>query len=175
MKRGLLYIFLFIQLVTVAQKGNTFPSLNGFTLDGKPLHCPPANGKYTVLAIAFHKGAEDDLKKWLNPLYNAFIKKEKGSGNFDVAEIYDVNFVFVPLIAGFKKVAEEFKNGSDKAFWEYILDTDKTDIKAVEKELGISNTKQPYFYILDKEGKIVAIQSGSFNEGKLEQLEDAVE
>lgn len=173
--RILLFGLILVCFSSFAQTGQVFPTLKGMNLDGLPMSCPPKNGKYTILAIAYNKSAEDDLKKWLNPLYNAFIKKEKGSGNFDVAEIYDVNFVFVPLIAGFKKIAEEFKKGSDKAFWQYILDTEKTDIREIEKQLGVTDVKKPYFYVLDKDGKIVEMQSGSFNEGKLEKLEDAIE
>lgn len=174
--KTLLVIFGFVLSVGLsAQSGKIFPSVKGSTLDDKTMSLPIKNGKYTVLAIAYHRDAEDDLKKWLNPLYDNFMKKEKGSTNFDLAEVYDVNFVFVPMISGFKRIAEDFKKGTDKSFWPYIMDTEKTDIKDLQKQLGVEDNKIPYFYILDKDGKIIESQSGKFTEQKMEKLEDAIE
>lgn len=165
---------LLVSLCLSAQKGKVFPSVKGVMLDDKAAALPVKNGKFTIVAIAFHRSAEDDLKKWLNPLYENFMKKEKG-GNFDMAEIYDVNFVFVPMIAGFKKIAEEFKSGTDKQFWQYIMDTEKTDVKELQKQLGVEDNKIPYFLVLNNEGKIVESQSGKFSEDKLEKLQDAID
>lgn len=175
MKKLLIYFLVGSSFLLKAQSGKTFPSVKGTTLDDKAISLPAKNGKYTVLAIAYHRGAEDDLKKWLNPLYDNFMRKEKGTSNFDLAEVYDVNFVFVPMIAGFKRIADEFKGGTDKAFWPYIMDTEKTDIKELQKQLGVEDNKIPYFYVLDKDGKIVESQSGKFSEAKMEKLEDAIQ
>jgi hypothetical protein len=158
-----------------AQKGKKFPEVKGTLLNDKSCSLPIINGKYTLVAIAYNRDAEDFLKQWLNPLYDNFMKKEKGSSNFDMAELYDVNFVFVPMIAGFKKVAEDFKNGTDKEFWPYILDTEKTDIKELQKQLEVKDNKIPYFYVLNKEGVIVAFESGKFTSQKLTNLEEAIE
>ncbi len=55
------------------------------------------------------------------------------------------------------------------------MDTEKTDIKDLQKLLGVEDNKIPYFYILDKDGKIIESQSGKFTEQKMEKLEDAIE
>ena len=157
-----------------AQKGKTFPSLKGVTLDKKGAILPMNNGKYSIVAIAFQQGAQEDLKKWLNPLYSNFMKKEE-PGNFDMAELYDVNFIFVPVISGFKKIAEDFKSGTDKEFWPHIMSAEVADVKELEKQLGVEDNKIPYFYVLDKDGKIVEAQSGKFSDDKLEKLQDAIE
>lgn len=172
MKNLILAYTLLITGVVFAQKGKSFPVINGTSLDEKTMALPIKNGKETIVAIAFHRGAEEELKKWLNPLYYTFIKKPKGSNKLDMSEIYDVNFVFVPMISGFKKVAEDFKKGTDKEFWPYIMDTEKTDIKALQKELGVDDNKIPYFFVLDKNGKIIEMQSGKFKEEKVEKLEE---
>lgn len=161
-------------LITNAQKGKDFPVITGTFLNGKSITLPIKNGKETIVAIAFHRGAEDELKKWLNPLYYTFIKKEKGKSKLDMSEVYDVNFVFIPMISGFKKIAEDFKSGTDKEFWPYIMDTEKTDIKAVQKQLGITDNKIPYFFVVDKNGKILEAQNGDFSEDKVDALEEAV-
>ncbi|MGZ3900147.1 MAG: TlpA family protein disulfide reductase [Bacteroidia bacterium] len=175
MKKITCVIAILCSLATVAQKGKMFPAITGTTLNDKPIKLPVNNGKQTVVAIAYHRGAEDALKKWLNPLYYTFIKKEKGTSTFDVAELYDVNFVFVPMISGFKKIANDFKAGTEKEFWPYIMDTEKSDIKGVQEQLGAKDNKIPYFYILDKDGKVIESVSGDYTEDKMDKLEDAVE
>lgn len=175
MRKIILTSILFIAANISAQVGKIFPTINGVSLNDKAMTLPIKNNKQTIVAIAFNKAAEDELKKWLNPLYYTFIKKPKGSTNFDMSEIYDVNFVFIPMISGFKKIKEDFKNSTDKQFWDYIMDTEKTDIKAQQKLLEISNNKIPYFFVLDKAGKILEVQSGDFSEAKVDKLEDAVE
>jgi hypothetical protein len=173
MKQVLLTLALCASLSVFSQKGKQFPTINGKSLSDKAMSLPIKNNKNTIVAIAFHRGAEDDLKKWLNPLYYTFIKKPKGQTNFDMAEIYDVNFVFVPMISGFKKIADDFKASTDKEFWPYIMDTEKADIKGIQKELGIDDNKIPYFFVLDKDGKILEVQSGAYKEPKVEKLEEA--
>ena len=175
MKNIVLFIILSWSIKTVAQTGKVFPLMAGVLLDGKIINLPLKNGKFTVVAIAYNRNAEEELKQWLNPLYNLFIVKKESGSNFDMAEIYDVNFVFIPLISGFKKIANDFKAGTDKEFWPYIMDTDKTDIIDVQKQLKVSDNKIPYFYVLDKSGKIVEVQSGNFTEEKLDKIEDAIE
>ncbi|MCE3227402.1 MAG: hypothetical protein K0S32_1953 [Bacteroidetes bacterium] len=174
MKKLLFACTIVLTLSATAQKGKAFPSIIGKTLDEKAVNLPIKNNKQTIVAIAFHRGAEDELKKWLNPLYYTFMKKEKGKSNFDVSEIYDVNFVFVPMISGFKKIADDFKSGTQKEFWPYIMDTEKSDIKGVQKALGITDSKIPYFFVVDKDGKILEVQSGDYSEAKVDALEEAV-
>ncbi len=175
MKKNLLVLFVLAVVAIKAQTVKSFPQVNGVTLEDKKLTIPVKNNKYSVIAIAFHRDAEDQLKEWLNPLYDNFMVKEKKPGNFDMSDFYDVNFVFIPMINGFKRIADEFKSGTDKRFWQYILDTEKTDIKGLQKSLGVTNNKEPYFFILDKEGNVVAFEHGKFDKGKMSALEDAIE
>ncbi len=151
-----------------------FPEIKGTTLEGKKLRIPTNNNKYSVIAIAFHRDAEEALKRWLQPLYDSFIKKD-GGDPFDLSEFYDVNFTFIPMIEGFKRVAEEFRKNTDAFFWPYVLDTEKADIKSLQNELGIDDPQIPYFFVLDKRGMVVAKVQGNFSEEKLSKLEDAVE
>lgn len=174
MRKSAILILVCLFTSGFSQKGKIFPGINGLSLEDKAMALPIKNGKETIVAIAFHKGAEEELKKWLNPLYYTFIKKPKGTNKLDMSEIYDVNFVFVPMISGFKKIAEDFKKGTDKEFWPYIMDTEKTDIKAIQKELDIVDNKIPYFFVLDKAGKIIEVQSGKFKEEKVDKLEEVL-
>ncbi|MES2679331.1 MAG: hypothetical protein V4635_05570 [Bacteroidota bacterium] len=174
MKKAAIVLSICLCFNIKAQVGKMFPIMNGTSLDDKIINMPMKNNKFTIVAIAYHRGAEEDLKKWLNPLYNMFIVKNKDGSNFDMAEIYDVNFVFVPMISGFKMIAKDFKASTDKEFWPYIMDTEKTDIKEIQKELGATDNKIPYFYVLDKSGKIVHAEKGSFSEDKMDAIQEAV-
>ena len=79
--------------------------------------------------------------------------KPKGKPAFGQT-VYDVNFIFIPLIGGLKKVREDFKATTDKGFWSYIMDTDKFDMKLQADLLGIKDKSIPYIMVLDKNGKI---------------------
>jgi hypothetical protein len=173
--KGLLCVILTLVSFILKPQAIIFPALSGVNLNGGSVHVPVSNGKYSVLAIAFSRKAEDDLRRWLNPLYETFVKVEKSAGGMSSSEINNVNFYFIPLISGFKKLADDFKKGTDKEYWQYIIDTEKTDIKAIEKKLSIKDDDVPYFFVLDKEGKIIETQSGNFQSPKLDKLEDAVE
>ena len=162
---------LVIALTASAQKGKVFPTIIGETLNNKAISLPIKNGKQTVVAMVFNRSAEDELKKWLNPLYSTFMDKQKT--DFDMSAGHDVNFVFIPMIGGMKKMIADFKEGTDKAFWPYIMDTDKTDMKVQQKILEIKDNSIPYIMILDKDGKILDLQSGKYTEDKIEKLEEA--
>ncbi len=176
MKYVLIFLALFISFCFSAQVGKVFPPIQGKTLDDKLISVPSKNGKYSVIAIAFSRQAEDDLKKWLNPLFQTFIKDEKENNKgMDMADVYDVNFVFVPMITGFKRIADEFKKDTDPQFWKYIMDTEKTDINSLQKSMLIEDSKIPYFFVLDASGKVLEVQSGKFLPAKIDKLEDAIE
>ena len=174
MKIFLTIIVLAATLTCGAQKGKTFPNTNGATLDEKEKSIPFINGKVSILAVAFHRGAEDELKKWLNPLYNTFVIKSKAK-TLDMSTSYDVNFLFVPMIAGIKMISDEFKASTDKAYWPFVLDTKKSDMKAAATSLGITDRKIPYIFILDKNGAIIDVQMGEYSEAKIDAMEEAME
>jgi len=172
--------FIFISTIALtlnmsAQKEKLFPEILGISLTEKNMSLPEKNGKFTIVAVAFHKGAEDELKKWLNPLYDTFMNKAKGKNNMNMSESHDVNFFFLPVIGGLKIVARQFKESTDKAFWPYIMDTDKCDIKAQAKKLGVTDLKIPYIFVLDKDGKVIEFQNGNYKEDKIDALEEAID
>jgi hypothetical protein len=165
-------LLLFVLNSQAQQVGKTFPKINGFDLSDKALTLPQKNGKYTIVAIAYLREAEPEMRKWLNPLFEEFVNKDKGA--LDMSDGHDVNFYFVPMISGLKNAKMDYKNNTDKGFWPYVMDTDKYDIKGMQKELGVENPKIPYFYVLDKDGKIVNVQSGKYTEEKMEQMGEAI-
>jgi hypothetical protein len=174
-KTTIIVLSALVSIPAGAQNPVNFPVVKGETLDNKVITIPHTNTKYTIIGVAFNRHAEDELKRWLNPMYETFIKDESGGGGFDMAEYHDVNFIFIPMIAGLSTVADDFKKGTDKQFWPYILDIEKKDAKELERVLNVKDNKIPYFYAVDPNGKILEMVSGSYSSDKLDKLEEAVD
>jgi hypothetical protein len=151
-----------------------FPLISGITLDDKQVSVPYSNGKYSVVGIAFSRKAEEDLKKWVEPLYDSFVKKEETAGQFDFADLMDVNFLFIPLVSGFKKIVGNFKKRSDEHYWPYILNPEKSPVNEIRRKLEVQDKEHPYFYVLDQSGTIIEMVTGQYSQAKLEKLENAV-
>lgn len=173
------YLFLYQILLCIsagsAQVGAAFPQIRGSLLDGRTVKLPLNNNKFSIVAIVFDRAAGEDLKMWLDPIYERFLVKSEENVIFDVAEIYDVNVVFIPMIEGFKRVATSFKAGTDKDFWPYVMDAEDLDIRESKKLLTGVDSKVPYLYVINNEGKIVLVQTGKYTEAKMEAIEEILE
>lgn len=178
MKKSLILIaiILFFAPLYRAQQpiGKTFPDLIGETLDDKAVQLPrDTKGKITLIGMAYSKDAEKELETWLNPVYNKFIAK---TGMFDGD--YDVNLYFIPMFTGVNQVTagttkKKVKEETDKQFHPYVLFY-KGDLKKYREQLDFEKSNKPYFFVLDKEGKIIATTSGAYSDEKMEELEDKI-
>ena len=175
MKNILSILTICICLNTSAQTKPTFPTLAGHTLEGTAITLPeqPAK-KFSIIGICFKRTAEENLKTWITPMYETFVAKANGTDYFDVANYYDVNYFFIPLISGFKKAANDFKASTQKELWKNVIDCD-TDIKLLKEQLKPSDDNQPYFFVLDLNGKIIEVVSGKFSEAKMDKLQEAID
>ncbi len=179
MKLSTLILLLALSISTIAQnsKGKQFPNLTGESFSGKTVNIPAdTKGKVSVIGVCFSKAAEDDLKTWLNPMYNMFVVKKDTSDFFSAAVNYDVNFFFIPMLNKVNQVfekgsKEKIKNGTDKDFWPYILFYNGA-IKPYKEDFAIEDSKIPYFFVLDKNGKILHVESGKYSEKKMDNIEN---
>lgn len=174
MKYLLSILTLTICLTITAQKG-PFPKMDGHTLEGTSISIPIVNTKkYTVVGICYKRSAEEDLKTWIQPMYDVFVAKPKGTDYFDVASYFDVNYYFVPLISGFKKAAADFKAATQPDLWKNVIDCD-TDIKLLKEQMKPTDDNIPYFYVIDTTGKIVEVVSGKYSEAKMDKIQEAID
>lgn len=175
MKNTLSMLSICLCLNISAQTKPTFPTLAGHTLEGTAITLPeqPAK-KFSIIGICFKRSAEENLKTWITPMYETFVAKANGTDYFDVANYYDVNYFFIPLISGFKKAANDFKASTQKELWKNVIDCD-TDIKLLKEQLKPSDENQPYFFVLDLNGKIVEVVSGKYSEDKMDKLQEAID
>ena len=152
--------------------GNMFPTLNGETLDGNSITLPNSTkGKFTLIGLAFSGKAEDELRTWFDPAYQKFIAK---SGMFD--DMYDVNVYFIAMFTGANKALmnasmKRMKKSDNKELYPYVLYY-KGQVKTYKEDLNMPARDTPYFFILDKTGKIAYKTSGTFKDRKFDEMDE---
>ena len=179
MKNIIALLFTTVSLVVSAQNGtgSAFPACSGETFSGKSIDIPTSTkGTTTILWLAFSRKAEEDLKTWLNPVYNLFVVKKDTSDYFSAAVNYDVNFYFIPMLNKVNQALgdkEKIKKDTDKEFWPYIMFF-KGDVKPFIQSLKIEDKDIPYFFVLDGNGKIVHVEKGKYSDAKMDKIEDFI-
>ncbi|WP_017730570.1 hypothetical protein [Nafulsella turpanensis] len=168
----------FLGLDLIAQTGQSFPSIEGETIDKQALSIPEdTKGKYTLVGMAFSKKSDDELESWFNPVYTRFLQDAGNAGLFaDFA--YDVNVYFVPMFSGLKKAAagtakRKALKKVDERLHPHIMFY-VGEINSYRDALKLEERDQPYFFVLDKEGKIVYATSGAYSEKKMEEVETII-
>jgi len=179
MKNTIIYItILLLSWEGFAQIGHQFPLMHAKKLDDHEVVLPQStHGKFTLIGLAYSKEAETDLATWFQPVYETFIHKDKG-GVFEV-ESYDIHLFFVPMFTGLNQAAhgkavKEMKASVDKTLWPYIL-IYKGEVQTYKTQLLMDKKELPYFFVLDKNGKVVYKTSGKYSDHKMEEIEKLLE
>ncbi len=163
----LILLFAFLHGGVFAQQ---FPSLSGTTLEGKTVKIPDnTNGKFTIVGLTNSQKSQQMLSEWTQEIYNYFV--------MDPA--YDLNVYVVPMLGGIKELAagtveKEMKKGLDPSFYKHFL-LYRGDVAPYRQSLNMTQKEIPYFFVLDKTGKIVYSTSGAYSDDKLEKMEEAME
>jgi hypothetical protein len=156
-------------------KGRAFPSISGEIMANDKIITIPEDtrGKFTLVAMAYSKGAEKDLETWLQPSFDKFIAK---TGMWDAT--MDVNLYFIPMFTGVNKATagparKKIKDKTDKQLLPHILFY-VGDLDKYRNELDFEKRDTPYFFVIDKNGKIVHAVSGAYSDKKMETIEDII-
>lgn len=162
----------------MAQMGNKFPEIKGETVSDQKVNLPEdTGGKYTLVGMAFSKKSDDDLQSWFRPVYERFLQESGNAGLFaDFA--YDVNVFFIPMFSGLKKAAagpakRKALKKVDAGLHDHILFY-VGEIKSYREALHLDEKDLPYFFVLDKQGKIVYATTGAYSVGKMEEVEEVL-
>jgi hypothetical protein len=173
----LLLVFAALSLSSAQVIGKMFPAMEAETVEDKKVKLPDqAKGKYTLLGLAYSKKSEDELNGWFQPVFEKFIQKNKGL--FEGFG-YDVNVYFVPMFTGVNAAAtgtakkKALKN-IDPNLLPYILFY-KGELKPYKEALDFEKKDVPYFFVLDKDGKILFATSGAFSTKKMDEVEAVLE
>lgn len=149
-----------------AQVGKQFPTMDCSKLDGKEHLVLPLKEteKFTLIGLAFSKKSEADLRTWYKPIYDKFIAKPT---NVLIADDpYDVELFFVPMFTGVNAAAagaasKQMKKGVSPVIGDHIL-VFKGKLKEYKAALNMGKKDVPYFFVLDKDGKIAYSTSGPY-------------
>lgn len=157
--------------------GKNFPYMEAETVEDQVVKLPEAvQGKFTLLGLAYSKKSEDELNSWFQPVFEKFIQKNKGL--FESFG-HDVNVYFIPMFTGVNAAAtgtakrKAIKN-VDPQLLPYILFY-KGELKTYKDTLDFEKKDVPYFFVLDKTGKIVYATSGKYSKTKMDAVEDVLE
>ena len=157
--------------------GKVFPDMETQTVEDATVNLPAtAKGKFTLIGLAYSKKSEDELNSWFQPVFQKFIQKNSGIfGAFG----YDVNVYFVPMFTGVNAAAtgtakKKAAKNIDPNLLPYILFY-KGELKSYKEALDFEKKDIPYFFVLDKEGKIVYATSGKYSSRKMDEIEEVLE
>jgi len=161
--------------------GKVFPNMETSTADGINVVLPTdTKGKFTLLGMAFSKKSEDELNTWIEPVFWKFINKPDGKmdqlfGN----QSYDVNAYFVPMFTGIKTAAtgtakkQALKKMDPRLIPSILFYQGK--LEPYRDALDFQKKDIPYFFVLDKDGKIIYATSGIYTEEKMGEVEELLD
>jgi hypothetical protein len=177
----ILSVLIFIFNTALAQEGQKYPAMSGDDLHDKHTALPQNNGKVSLIAIAYSEESEAYLKDWRQPLFDLFVQAP-GTDLFEF-DAYDANLKFVVLLTGIKKAAEgkvrsKMEDNVQEHWKEHIVIIKGKTLDHYPT-LHLGKTKgervKPYFFLLDKSGKIVYATSGEYTTEKQQELEDKLQ
>ncbi len=179
MKSALLALIVLLgTLNLMAQNGKEFTNIRGETLEGKSLTLPSdTKGKVTLVALAYSAKSDKYLKDWLEPIYRNFINPP--SSTFMPSIPYDVNIYFIALLKGLAKSAKgkvesSLNKNLDPDYYKHtLISTD--DFKPLKSALDLGKKDNPYFFVLDKDGKILYSTEGVYAKYKMQEIVDQVD
>lgn len=171
MKLAITALLALFVLTSFGQVGKPFPELPGQTLDNREIIVPTdTKDKLTIVGMAYSKKSEDILKGWYEPMFNKFVLKR---GIMD--HLYDVNFFFIPMYTGAKKMAYEIsmdkmRESNRKDLYPYLLFY-KGELEPYVSVLKMEEKELPYLFIIDREGNVLYRTKGLYSEKKMEEIE----
>ena len=170
----------FLLLITIpfnlfSQEGDQFPSIEVNDLNEKPLVIPKdTKGKYTLVGVAFSEDAQEDLYTWSQPVFSEFL-----DDNNLASLVYDPNMKLILMFTGanrlaYNKAKEQITEGTDETLRMHVV-LYKGTMDDYRKKLKMKDRKKPYFFVLDKNGKIIYTTEGRYSRKILEEVGNLIE
>jgi hypothetical protein len=176
----LVFLMMLCAPVTAQLVDTTFPTIKTETVEDRVVTLPQdAQGRITLVAMAYSKKAEKDLSSWLSPLFNTFVRQKVSDGGLFAGFAHDVDVYIVPMFTGIKAAAEgtakrKAAKDLDERLVPYVLFY-KGQLKPYKEALEFDKKDVPYLFLLDQQGKIVYATSGAHSSQKMTAIEEALE
>jgi len=168
-----LIIFLLILSGNTCDSQAVFSPLSCQDLENRTITFPTTEGSNTVVVITFSDNAEEQLKTWIDPLYQKFVAKSGMLDGLFNADIKLLSFVSVAQLAVIKMNASAIKKDLPAPLVNSVLYTTSSPDN-VKVQISFKNEKTVYVLVLSPEGKILKQVSGAFTEDKMESIEDVL-
>ena len=158
-----------------AQEGMKFPSIDVLDLNDKAINIPEdTKGKFAMIGVAFSEDAQRDLYSWSQPVFSEFMDENNMS-----SLVYDPNVHLILLFTGanqlgYNKAKQQITEGTDESLKDNIV-LYKGKMEDYRKTLKMKDRKKPYFFVLDKDGKIIYTAVGRYNAKVLKEVADLIE
>ena len=181
MKKLLLSVLIIgVSIASSAQEGKIYPNMSGENLVKKHISLPK-KGEVSLIALAYSPKSEEYLKSWRKPLFDLFVEAP-GTDLFSF-DPYDANLKFVVLLTGAKKVGtrkvkSKLEENVEGHWREHIVVVKGKTLKDYAAlDLGKSKNERikPYFFLMDKSGKIVYATSGAYSSVKQQEIEEKLQ
>lgn len=176
MKIKLLIATLFLSYFSVhAQVGNPFPVIDVLDLNDEALTIPnDVKGKFSLIGVAFSEDAQEDLYSWSQPVFSEFMDDNNLS-----SLVYDPHVHLILMFTGVNQVAynkakEQIIAGTDESLKDNIV-LFKGAMEDYRKTLKMKDRKKPYFFVLNKSGKIIYVASGRYSAQVLKEVGELIE
>ena len=169
---------LFITLISIPYSffaQGLFPDIVVTDLNDKSIQIPKdTEGKFTLIGIAFSQDAQNDLYSWSQPVFSEFMDENNLS-----SLVYDPNVYLILLFGGanqlvYKSAKEQIIQGTDESLKDNVV-LYKGKMLDYRKMLELKSRKKPYFFVLDKSGKIIFRTEGRYKREILEKVGDLIE
>jgi len=170
-----LFISLLLNCSLLGQKGEPFPEIEVIDLKDEKLSIPSeTKGKFTLIGVAFSEKAQEDLYSWSQPVFSEFMDENNLS-----SLVYDPYVKLILMFTGanqlvYKKAKKQITEGTDETLKDNVV-LYKGKMEDYRKKLKLKNRKTPYFFVLDRNGKIIYIAEGRYSRKVLEEVGDLIE
>lgn len=168
-------LFTIYSFLLQAQEGELFPSIEVVDLNEESLVIPEdTKGKFTLVGVAFSEDAQDDLYSWSQPVFSKFMDENNLS-----SLVYDPNVKLILMFTGanqviYKKAKKKIQEGTDESLKDNVV-LYKGKMEDYRDKLAMKNRKKPYFFVLDRDGKIIYTADGSYDESVLDEVGNLIE
>ncbi len=168
----------FLLTVAFCSAQDFFPSFEAKSLEDKAVKVPEdLKGKISLLGFAYSKKADEDLRAWFQPAYTRFINPPQ-SGLIP-SDPFEGNIYFIPMLQGIAKkvsgkIEKEMKEGIDPSLHPHIA-LFSGEVKDIRSQLKMDEPSEPYFFVIDENGKILYRTQGAYTDDKMDEIESYLE
>jgi hypothetical protein len=147
--------------------GETFPTVQGKTLDGHELSLPDAfKGKKVILVIGYEEKSQFDLDRWGVGFFTA---------DLQLPPVYEIAAIpgLIPSLID-ESIDSEMRGGLPQESWKEVLTVYGGDATTLSQWTGTQGARNCRVLLLDENGKVLWMHDRGYGIAPLRLLLDAL-